>query len=68
MSVRGELTRLATFGHAPHCPGGSDDCNLCVAIERGGREAYTDAIDMAHKLVKDLEDAATEEEAKAPGK
>lgn len=53
-----ELRRLAKFGHAPHCEGGSDDCNLCVAIERVGRDAYTKAIEKAHWIVKKAKDAA----------
>ena len=52
MAVIAEVKRLAKFGHAPHCTGGSDDCNLCNSMERYARSAYTEAMEKAAALVE----------------
>ena len=57
MPLVNEVKRLAKFGHAPHCDGGSD-CNLCAAIDRVGREAYSVAVEKANAIVTKVQDAA----------
>ena len=58
MPLVNEVKRLAKFGHAPHCGGEGDDCNLCTAIDRVGREAYSVAVEKANAIVKKVQDAA----------